>query len=116
MAQEILKDPYNFEDEYYQNLIPVLTKTQFIVPKNFNESVKKVEEECQEAIKFLLTFNNAEKEFLDQFYEEGKLKLDLITTDIALINKAKQHPLIQWRQKTLINKNQYANEENGIKV
>lgn len=104
------------KDEYYQNLIPVLTKNQFIIPKNFHENVKKVEQECQESIKFLLTFNDAENEFLDQFYGKGKLNLDLITTDIDLINKVKQHPLIQWRQKVLENKIRNFCEENVIKI
>lgn len=89
------------ENEYYQNLIPVLTRANFIAPKYFNAWANQFELECQNVLKEIIVFNDHEKRFLDEFYDKGKLNFELITEDKVLINKAEQHPLIKWRMQVL---------------
>ena len=89
------------KDEYYQNLVPVLTKDKFIAPKYFNEWANQFEMECQNALKELITFSSGEQKFLDQFYDNGEVDLELITNDKVLANRAEYHPLLLWRKQQL---------------
>lgn len=89
------------KDEYYQNLVPVLTKDKFIAPKYFNEWSNKFELECQNTLKELLTFSSSEQRFLDQFYDHGEVAFELITEDGELANRAECHPLLLWRKHQL---------------
>lgn len=89
------------KNEYYQNLIPVLRKEESTGYKFFDEWSSKIEIECKNALKELVTFNVAEKRFLEQFYSNGEVDIELITEDKNLAQRVGCHPLLLWRKQQL---------------
>lgn len=98
--RNITVDNINFDVEDIRNkLIPVLQKTHFTAASQ--TAVKKwaeqLVEECREALKAILPFNEAEQEFLIKLNEEGILTPQLICTEDAIIERIILHPLLQWK-------------------
>jgi predicted nucleotidyltransferase component of viral defense system len=53
--------------------------------------------ECREKLGTVLPLVEAEREFLDQILDHGEIKPGLLTTDEAMCQRIKSHPLLQWK-------------------
>lgn len=114
--QVSLRDISFDESELQRKLIPVLRKNELKSGIGSIAWAKKTTQECQDAVKDLINFSISEKEFLDEFYNNGTLALSKIIKDDKLIKNIEQHPLIRWRTQVLADKAQTFSEENSIKI
>jgi predicted nucleotidyltransferase component of viral defense system len=53
--------------------------------------------ECKDALGVVLPFTKEEREFLDLVLDQGEVRPELLTTDLAMADRVKTHPQIQWK-------------------
>ena len=53
--------------------------------------------ECREAMRIVLPFSPAEREFLDRILDHGEILPALLTADEELQERIVGHPLLQWK-------------------
>lgn len=75
-----------------------------VVRRDFLEQVGGIEawaanlvRECREAMRIVLPFSPAEREFLDRILDHGEILPALLTADEELQERIVGHPLLQWK-------------------
>jgi hypothetical protein len=53
--------------------------------------------ECRRGLKKVLPLAKGEKAFLDRLLDEGEIEPSLLTSDSAMIECIRSHPLLQWK-------------------
>lgn len=85
-------------------LIPLLRKNDLSTIKNTSNWAQELVAECQQAFKYLLPLAENEHAFLSELLDNGRIRPELITDDIKLINNLKIHPAICWSAQQAIKK------------
>jgi hypothetical protein len=57
---------------------------------------KQLIQECQEAFGHFLPLTDNEQTFLHELLDNGKIKPELISEDLSLIDNIKNHPAVKW--------------------
>jgi hypothetical protein len=91
--EDINFDPQEIE----HSLLPVLSSKTLEGIEDKEGWSSKMVEECREALKVVLPFNDSEHEFLDRLLDHGEIHAELLTPDIATQEKIQLHPLLQWK-------------------
>ena len=84
-------------DELSQQLFPLL-RTR---PAQENESPtsygKRLVDECRDMLSVVLSYTDAETEFLNLLLDSGEIDPLLLTADKDLQERIRQHPLLEWK-------------------
>ncbi|HHT0591914.1 TPA: nucleotidyl transferase AbiEii/AbiGii toxin family protein [Legionella anisa] len=77
-------------------LLPLLRKSELLLLNNTSNWAKNLVQECQKAFQHFLPLKDNEHSFLHQLLDNGLIKPELISNDLALIENIKNHPAIKW--------------------
>ena len=78
-------------------LIPVIRRAFLDQVSGMEVWAANLVRECREAMKIVLPFSPAEKEFLDRILDHGDILPALLTSDEELQKRIVGHPLLQWK-------------------
>lgn len=82
--------------ELENELVPVV-RQEFLAQQKAGDWAEQMITACRQALAVVLPFTSAEREFLDRILDHGEICPELLTTDAALIERAKTHPLLLWK-------------------
>jgi hypothetical protein len=90
--EDVDVDPADLE----QKLIPMLRSvgSEKIRKDQFGKGLV---EDCRNLLSSLLPFTAPEQEFLDLILDRGEITPELLTSDEALQNRIRRHPLLEWK-------------------
>jgi hypothetical protein len=77
-------------------LLPLLRKSEISSMYRVSNWANLLIEECQKAFSHFLPLTDNEQAFLHQLLDNGMIKPELISDDLALINNIKIHPGVKW--------------------
>lgn len=77
-------------------LLPLLRKNDLASINGTSSWAKELITECQQAFTHLLPLAEHEHAFLSELLDNGIIKPELISKDVALIQNIKNHPAIRW--------------------
>lgn len=84
-------------DEFKNRLIPLLRRD---APTNAGQpsiSGGRLIEECRQALRVVLPLSKPELEFLDKLLDTGEIEPSLLTSDNALAERIRLHPMLEWK-------------------
>lgn len=85
------------EKELQRELIPVLRTKMLGSSEKWEDWANKLLQRCKNALAYLFPLREQEILFLNRLVDEGIIEPQLITEDIALIERIKQHPALIWK-------------------
>lgn len=83
--------------ELEKMLVPVLHKNAIPEKMKVKLFTEHLTEECQKQLSSILPFKKNELEFLDKILEKGIIEPAIITGDIDLQTRIKNHPMLLWK-------------------
>ncbi len=82
-----------------QKLVPVL---RVDLHKQWVDDTLSMVAQCREKLARLVPFSDREQHFFHALYEEGKVDVSLLTTDLSFIEKSQNQPLLRWRAQLVL--------------
>ncbi len=96
--QKISADSLSFDEkDFRQQLLPVAPQDLIDMQKGSHSWAKTMLAHCKQALPILLPFQENEKAFLRSVSEEGEIDPSLLTNDLTMQTKIKNHPLLNWK-------------------
>lgn len=92
-ASDVALDAKDVENQ----LIPVIRKDYLADAGKQRKWAERMLKECRRGLKKVLPLAKEEKAFLDRLLDEGEIEPSLLTSDPAMIECIKSHPLLQWK-------------------
>lgn len=92
-ASDVALDAKEVENQ----LIPVIRKDYLADAGKQRQWAERMLKECRLGLKKVLPLAREEKAFLDRLLDEGDIEPSLLTSDSAMIERIKSHPLLQWK-------------------
>jgi len=92
-ASDVALDAKDVENQ----LIPVIRKDYLADAGKQRKWAERMLKECRSGLKKVLPLAKEEKAFLDQLLDEGDIEPSLLTSDSAMIECIRSHPLLQWK-------------------
>lgn len=92
-ASDVALDAKEVENQ----LIPVIRKDYLADAGKQRKWAERMLEECRRGLKKVLPLAREEKAFLDRLLDEGDIEPFLLTSDSAMIECIRSHPLLQWK-------------------
>ncbi len=92
-ASDVALDAKDVENQ----LGPVIRKDYLADAGKQRKWVERMLKECRGGLKKVLPLAKEEKAFLDRLLDEGDIEPSLLTSDPAMIERIKSHPLLQWK-------------------
>lgn len=83
--------------EIADQLIPVIRRDFLDQAGSLEAWAANLVRECREAMKVVLPFSSAEREFLERILDYGEILPALLTSDEELQKRIVAHPLLQWK-------------------
>lgn len=82
--------------ELENELRPVVRKA-LLAQQNAGDWAEQMVAACRKELAAVLPLTDAEREFLDRILDDGEIHPELLTSDAAMIERAKAHPLLVWK-------------------
>lgn len=92
-ASDVALDAKDVENQ----LIPVIRKDYLAEAGKQRKWAERMLKECRRGLKKVLPLAREEKAFLDRLLDEGEIEPSLLTSDSAMIECIRSHPLLQWK-------------------
>ncbi|KPJ53626.1 hypothetical protein AMJ39_03715 [candidate division TA06 bacterium DG_24] len=84
-------------DELRNHLIPMLRSPSPLSVKQTAEWGGRLVDECRRTFEIVLPLSGRELQFLDRLLDAGEIDPSLLTSDEALSDRIRRHPLLQWK-------------------
>jgi predicted nucleotidyltransferase component of viral defense system len=92
-----LEDVSFEDDELSRQLLPLLRTRSAGEDESPVSHGNRLAKECRERLSVVLPFKEPEVQFLDLLLKNGEIVPSLLTADIDLQERIKQHPLLEWK-------------------
>ncbi len=83
--------------EIENQLVPVVRKDFLAKAAKPKAWAAQLQEECRRKLDVVLPLSAGEREFLDRLLDHGEIEPSTLTSDKAMVERIKTHPLIQWK-------------------
>jgi predicted nucleotidyltransferase component of viral defense system len=94
-----------------QRLLPTL-RTAGIESNRQDHFGKALVEDCRNLLAGLFPFTKAEMKFLNRLLDKGDIAPELLTSDEALQDRIRKHPLLEWK---VVNVREYKKDQKAVK-
>lgn len=92
-AHDVEFDPREIKDQ----LIPVVRRDFPDDTGLSKEWALRLVKECRQRLDIVLPLTTNERKFLDRLLDQGEIEPSLLTSDKAMTERIKTHPLLQWK-------------------
>jgi len=90
-------DDVGYDVNELKNQLTPVVRTDVLDQMKAENWAKQMVRQCREKLGTVLPLVEVEREFLDQVLDHGEIKPGLLTSDEAMCQRIKSHPLLQWK-------------------
>jgi predicted nucleotidyltransferase component of viral defense system len=83
--------------EIENQIVPVVRESYLAEAPRPQEWARRLQEECRRHLGVVLPLSDQEREFLDRLLDHGEIEPSLLTSDGEMVQRIRNHPLLQWK-------------------